>query len=57
VAQDFGGPIGLPLGLDESHDVTALVVLNTWMWPLDNDPQIVKAGRQDREKAFEVADA
>ena len=45
VVHDFGGPIGLPLGLDESHDVTALVVLNTWMWPLDNDPQIVKAGR------------
>ena len=43
VVHDFGGPIGLPLCLDGSHDVTALVVLNTWMWPLDNDPQIVKA--------------
>ena len=33
VVHDFGGPIGLSLALDRPAAVTALVLLNTWMWP------------------------
>lgn len=33
VVHDFGGPIALPLALDGR--VSRLVVLNSWMWPID----------------------
>ena len=45
VVHDFGGPIGLPLALAESSRVTRLVLLNTWMWPFDDDPEMAKRGR------------
>lgn len=35
---DFGGPIALPLAL--AGRVDRLVVINTWMWPLDDDPAL-----------------
>ncbi len=35
VVHDFGGPIALPLAL--AGRVTRLVLINTWMWPLDED--------------------
>jgi haloalkane dehalogenase len=37
VVHDYGGPIGLPLCLDRPERVRRLVLLNTWMWPLDDD--------------------
>jgi haloalkane dehalogenase len=45
VVHDFGGPIGLPLCLDERFDVTHVVVLNTFMWPLDDDPRMARSMR------------
>jgi haloalkane dehalogenase len=45
VVHDFGGPIGLPLALDDRHAVTHLALLNTWMWPIDDDPQMVRGAR------------
>jgi haloalkane dehalogenase len=38
VVHDYGGPIGLPLCLAEPARVARLVLLNTWMWPLDEEP-------------------
>lgn len=38
VVHDFGGPIGLPLALADSSRVSRVVIMNTWMWPLDDDP-------------------
>ncbi len=32
VVHDFGGPIGLPLALDDPKRIRALVLFNTWMW-------------------------
>jgi len=40
VVHDFGGPIGLPLCLRHPEQVTRLILLNTWMWPFDDDPKM-----------------
>jgi haloalkane dehalogenase len=45
VVHDFGGPIGLPLCLEGRVRVRRLVLLNTWMWPLDDDPELRRKGR------------
>lgn len=41
VVHDFGGPIGLPLALESSR-VREVVVVNSWMWPLDHDPRVAR---------------
>ncbi len=38
VVHDFGGPIGLPLALSHDSRVARVVILNSWAWPLDDDP-------------------
>lgn len=43
VVHDYGGPIGLPLAL--AGRVTRLVILNTWMWPLDDDQEMTNRAR------------
>jgi haloalkane dehalogenase len=45
VVHDFGGPIGLPLALEQPSVVRRLVVLNTWMWSFDDDPEMVRKAR------------
>ena len=45
VVHDFGGPIGLPIALDAPGRVRRLVVLNSWMWRLDDDAAMKRAGR------------
>jgi haloalkane dehalogenase len=42
VAHDFGGPISLPLAL--AGRVSRLVLINTWMWPLD-DPALQRQAK------------
>lgn len=39
VVHDYGGPIGLPLALVPGR-VRRLVVLNSWMWDLSDDPAL-----------------
>jgi haloalkane dehalogenase len=36
VGQDWGGPIGLRVAADELERLHALVMGNTWFWPLDD---------------------
>ena len=53
VVHDFGGPIGLPLALSEesggpggaipSRRVARVIILNSWAWPIDDDPQMARA--------------
>jgi haloalkane dehalogenase len=43
VVHDYGGPIGLPLALEGR--VTRLVILNSWMWSFDDDPEMTKRGK------------
>src|SRR6187551_695636 len=38
VVHDFGGPIVLPVALDDPGRVSRLVVLNSWMWSFADDP-------------------
>lgn len=38
VLHDFGGPIGLPLALAGDAHVDRVVIMNSWAWPLDDDP-------------------
>lgn len=45
VVHDFGGPIGLPLALDGSRRVRALVALNTFAWPLDGDARFLRKAK------------
>ncbi len=45
VVHDYGGPIALPLALDGRRRVRRLVIVNTWMWPLDDDPDIHRAAQ------------
>ena len=45
IVHDFGGPIALPIALDLPKRVRRLVVLNSWMWSLDDDPAMRRAGR------------
>lgn len=45
VVHDFGGPIALPLALDAPGLVRRLVVLNSWMWSLNDDADMRRAGR------------
>jgi len=35
MGQDWGGPIGMRVALDEAHRMHALVMGNTWYWPSD----------------------
>jgi haloalkane dehalogenase len=49
VVHDFGGPIALPLALQPdaagARRVSRLVVINSWMWRLDDDPGMRRAAR------------
>jgi len=45
VVHDFGGPIALPWALAAPGRLRRLVVLNSWMWPFDDDPLMRRRAR------------
>jgi len=45
VVHDFGGPIGLPLAVDQPSRVARVIIMNTWAWPLDDDPKMATGAR------------
>jgi haloalkane dehalogenase len=46
VVHDFGGPIGLPLAVQsEECRVRRVVLMNTWAWPLDDDPNMARGAK------------
>jgi len=45
VVHDFGGPIGLPLALDAGSRVRRLILINTWAWPVDDDPKMARPAK------------
>jgi haloalkane dehalogenase len=40
VVHDFGGPFALPYALSHSDRIRRLVVINSFMWPLTDDPKM-----------------
>ena len=45
VVHDFGGPIGLAAALARPERIDRLVLFNTWMWSVADDPAIARAGK------------
>lgn len=45
VVHDFGGPIALDWALDHPERLAHLVVVNSWMWALDDDPGMRRKAR------------
>ncbi len=45
VVHDFGGPIALDWALDHPERLGHLVVVNSWMWPFDEDPAMRRKAR------------
>jgi haloalkane dehalogenase len=45
VVHDFGGPIGLGTALARPDRVERLVLFNTWMWSIADDPAIARGAR------------
>jgi haloalkane dehalogenase len=45
VVHDFGGPIGLAAALANPRRIDRLVLFNTWMWPVHDDPAIARGAK------------
>ena len=45
VVHDFGGPIALPVALDNPGRVSRLIVLNSWMWSFAEDREMARRAR------------
>jgi haloalkane dehalogenase len=39
--QDWGGPIGLNYAVTHPEKVAAIVIMNTWAWPVNRDPYYI----------------
>ncbi len=42
IVHDFGGPIGLHFAINHPERVSRLVILNSWLWSSEADPDFVK---------------
>ncbi len=42
VVHDFGGPIGLNFAIQHPEKIKNLVILNSWLWSSENDPDYIK---------------
>ncbi|ODS30747.1 MAG: 2-hydroxy-6-oxo-7-methylocta-2,4-dienoate hydrolase [Candidatus Scalindua rubra] len=42
VVQDWGGPIGLSYAIGMPNKVKNLIIMNTWMWSVNDDPHFRK---------------
>lgn len=42
VVHDFGGPIGLNFAIQHPEKIKNLIILNSWLWSIENDPDYIK---------------
>jgi len=42
VVNDWGGPIGLSYAIKHPEKIKKIVIMNTWMWSVENDPYYQK---------------
>lgn len=42
VVHDFGGPIGLNFAIQHPEKIKNLIILNSWLWSSENDPDYIK---------------
>jgi len=42
VVHDFGGPIGLNAAIQHPEKIKSLIILNSWLWSSENDPDFIK---------------
>jgi pimeloyl-ACP methyl ester carboxylesterase len=45
VVHDFGGPIGLDVAMRHPDRIDTLVVMNSWLWSSESDPDFIKLKR------------
>ncbi|WP_299822165.1 alpha/beta fold hydrolase [uncultured Pontibacter sp.] len=45
VVHDFGGPIGLRYAERYPEKIKKIVILNSWMWPLEDEANMMKASK------------
>lgn len=45
VVHDFGGPVGLSYAVAQPERVAGLVVCNSWLWALDDDPHVARGAK------------
>jgi haloalkane dehalogenase len=45
VVHDYGGPIALPLAQEAPERISGLVVLNSWMWSMLDNPKFARNAR------------
>ncbi|MEZ5421174.1 MAG: alpha/beta fold hydrolase [Vicinamibacterales bacterium] len=55
VVHDFGGPIALDWALDHPDRLAHLVVVNSWMWPFDDDAAMRRSAQDRRRPARPLA--
>jgi len=41
VVQDWGGPIGLSYAVARPENVSRIIIMNTWAWPVNRDPYYI----------------
>lgn len=45
VMHGFGGPVGMCYAMDHLDRIERVVLINTWLWDISNDPVASKAGK------------
>lgn len=45
VVHDFGGPIGLNFAIRHPEKIKRIVILNSWLWSSESDPDFIKLAR------------
>ena len=45
VVHDYGGPIGLNYAIHNPHNVSRIILMNTWMWSRRGDPELEKVDK------------